>query len=251
MRILVIAFLSLVCLGFSFTRDALADFETNSNTIAGEAFSVGNGFTAGTHPEGSHFHSSNLDELPPGNPPIILPGAAEVGGFFGDEEIRGIAEFHLEPGATVDEAVLMFDVLDTFLEGLSPEPSGVDGLFGQGPLDGVVDVFPYVADGLEEFSDFQAAPITSDPILAINVADGLAGGDTLSVDITSIYNDLVTSGDDLGIRLQMAIADPDAGAITFNNFRIDLEQAAVPEPSSQCLAILFALGFWTVRRRRK
>ena len=249
MRTLLISSLSLVCLTYSFTPDVLA-VDVESTSVSGTTYSVGNGFTGGTHPEGSHFHSSNLDELPAGNPPTIFPGAAEVGGFFGDEEIRGISEFDLEPGATVDAAVLSFDVLDTFLEGLSPEFSGIDGLFGQGPLDGAVDVFPYLADGSEATSDFQAPPITELPILSFAVDDQLAGGDTLSVDITSIYNNLVTSGDDLGIRLQMANADPDAGAITFHNFRIDLEQAVVPEPSSMTLAVFLIAGMCALRRPR-
>lgn len=250
MRKLFIAFLSLVCLTFSFSQDVLA-VDVESSSILGTTYSIGNGFLSGTHPEGSHFHSSNLEELPPGNPPVFFDGAAEVGGFFGDEEIRGISEFDLESGATVDQALLVFDVLDTFLEGLSPESRGVDGLFNQGALDGVVNVFPYVADGVEAFSDFQATPITSEPILAITVDDDLLGGDTLSVDITSLYNDLVASGDDLGIRLQLADPDPDAGAITFNNFRIDVEQAVVPEPSSMTLAMFLVIGFWATLRHRK
>jgi|GEM_PF-3113914 len=251
MRKLVITSLSLVCLTF-LASDALAALEFGgggtSATISGTTYSIGNGFTGGSHPEGSHFHSSNLEELPAGNPPIIFPGAAEVGGFFGDEEIRGISEFHLEPGETVDEAVLRFDVLDTFLEGLSPEFDGIDGLFGQGPLDGVVDVFPYLGDGSEAASDYQATPITAEPILSIVVGDGLVGGDTVSVDITTLYNDLVTSGDDLGIRLQMANPDPDAGAVTFHNFRIDVDVAAVPEPSAASLAIVCAIGLFMHRR---
>ena len=139
-----------------------------SRSIPGQTYSIGNGFTGGTHPEGSHFHSSNLDELPVGNPSIIFPGAAEVGGFFGDEEIRGISEFSLDEAAYY-KAILLFDVLDTFAEGLSLEPSGIDGLFGQGPLDGVVDVFAFVADGVESFSDYQTEPISPAPILSIDV----------------------------------------------------------------------------------
>ena len=91
MRKLFVALLTLVFLALS-NSAVVGDFHSNP----GQTYSVGNGFTGGTHPEGSHFHSSNLDELPVGNPPTIFPGAAEVGGFFGDEEIRGISEFSLD-----------------------------------------------------------------------------------------------------------------------------------------------------------
>ena len=92
--------------------------------IEGTTYSVANGFTAGTHPEGSHFHSSNLEDLPPGNPSVPLSGVAEVGGFFGDEEVRGVTEFPLQ--AAAPQAILEFDVLDLFELGISPEVNGVD-----------------------------------------------------------------------------------------------------------------------------
>ena len=90
-------------------------------------------------------------------------------------------------------------------------------------------------------------PISPDPILSIDVGDGLVGGDTLEVDITSLHNDLFHSGRDLGIRLQMADPDPNAGAVTFNNFRIQL---AFPEPGSGLLAGVFALSLLAIRRKR-
>lgn len=240
--------LPLLFFAFSLLQSASA-VDVESNVIQGAAYSIGNGFTTGaTHPEGSHFHSSNLAVLPPGNPPIFQNNAAEVGGFFGDEEVRGAAEFHIDSGVAVEQAVLFFEVFDLFEAGLSPEISGVDGLFGQGPLDGVVDVFPYIGDDNESFSDYQAPTITDDPILSIVVDETVLGGETFSVDITSIYNDLAAGGDDLGIRLQMADPDPDAGAITFTNFRVEVQP--VPEPSSALMTFVVAWTMLYLRRRR-
>lgn len=219
--------------------------DASTDHVDGATYSIGNAFTGGIHAEGSHFHSSNLSVLPPGNPAVLFPGSAEVGGFFGDEEVRGISEF--EVGDTeVIEAELFFDVFDLFLVGAIPETSGVGGLFGQDPLDGDVDVFAYAADHLETVSDYQVAPLSADPILTFSAND-FSGGDTLSVDVTAIYNDLAASGSDLGIRLQMADANPDAGAITFNNFRLEL--TPVPEPSSFNILIASLIGFAFFRRR--
>jgi hypothetical protein len=228
-------------------------FETD---LVGTTSSIGNGFTGGSHPAGSHFHSSNLDVLPAGNPSIIVPGAAEVGGFFGDEEIRGVSEFELQGAEAADAATLKFDVFDTFAAGLSPEASGVDGLFNQGGYVGFVDVFPYVADATETISDYQVETLTELPILSFEVGPGLlAGGDTLSVDVTQIYNDLVAGGEAaFGVRLQMASPDPDAGAITFDNFRISLEQSStpvVPEPNAGVIMIAGCGMLLGLRRRRQ
>lgn len=223
--------------------------ETTVDHLDGVTYSIGNGFTGGSHPEGSHFHSSNLDELPAGNPPVILPGAAEVGGFFGDEEIRAASEFHVEDVEVV-EAILRFEALDLFLEGITAEPSGIDGLFGQGPYEGSIDVFAYVADGVESIGDYQIETLGEFPILTFEVNDELLGGESFSVDVTSLYNDRAAAGEDLGIRLQMSAPDPDAGAITFGNFRIDLEPVTVPEPTSGLLLMMSILGSLMLRPRR-
>lgn len=224
----------------SFANDAV-----DLDPVEGVTYSIGNGFTGGLHGEGSHFHSSNLSVLPSGNPEVIFPGSAEVGGFFGDEEVRGISEF--EVVGEVLSAELYFDVFDLFEAGAIPDPSGVGGLFGQEPLDGDVDVFVYAADHLETVSDYQVDPFLPEPILTFDAND-FSGGDTLSVDITSVYNDLAANGADLGIRLQMADADPDAGAITLNNFRLEL--SVVPEPSSITILLVAALIGLPFRRRR-
>ena len=224
--------------------------------IAGTTYSIANGFTGLSHFDGSHFHSSNLTELPSGNPPIVLPGVAEVGGFFGDEEIRGVSEFALQGSAST--ATVFFDVLDMFALGLSPVPSGIDGLFGQRSYVGVIDMFGYAGNGMEEVSDYQIAPISGTPVLMIDVGPGLiVGGETLSVDVTDIYNNLVSqlasdpanAATALGVRLQMAPpADPNSGAITFGNFRLQVVAQDVPEPAA---GLLLLLGMAVVLRQRR
>lgn len=220
------------------------------NEFPGDAYAIGNGFTSGSHPEGSHFHSSNLIDLPDGNPPIILPGVAETGGFFGDEEIRGAVEFPVQDMFLT--ATLEFDVFDTFEAGISPVASGIDGLFGQGSYEGFIDVYAYVGNGIEEISDYEAPTIGTGPILSFEVAPGLiTGGDTFSVDITDLVKSLVDDGSsDLGIRVQMADGDADSGAITFHNFRVRYE--TIPEPSSTLLMTLsVAMASCLFRRRRR
>lgn len=213
----------------------------NNDTLFGQTSSISNAFTAGDrdHPVGSHFHSSNLDVLPDGNPPIMVFDAAEVGGFFDDEEIRGVSEFNIQ-GPT-GKAILFFEVRDLFAEGLIFDERGVDGLFGQGAFEGLIDVFAYAADYMEQVSDYEIPPIQETPILSIDVTPSVRGGDEFSVDVTSIFNELAATNQDLGVRLQMANPDRDAGAITFANFRVELE--AIPEPQSWTLLVvgLFAL----------
>ena len=240
--------LAITWTGITLAETAPAVSSLAQSQVAGTTYTIANGFTEGTHPVGSHFHSSNLSILPPGNPSIILPAAAGVGGFFGDEEVRGISEFPVGETEVVS-AVLSFDVLDLFEAGLSPDPNGVGGLYGQDPLEGFVDVFPYAADFLENVGDYQAPPISETPLLSIEVADGLVfGGDTFSVDVTSFYNELRVSGEELGIRLQMADPDLDAGAITFHNFRLDLE--VVPEPTSALPLLIGLVACMRLRQQR-
>lgn len=219
--------------------------------IEGTTYSIANGFTAGSHPMGSHLHSSNLDELPPGNPFIPLAGVAEVGGFFGDEEVRGVSEIPLQVSAT--QAILEFEVLDLFEMGISPEVNGVDGLFGQGPYVGDIEVYLYAGDSIESLSDFEIAPLDDMPLLTIEVAEDFQAGVTIQTDVTEVYNGLVEDlannpggPNALGVRLQMpAPADFDAGAITFGNFQL----ALVPEPNG-ALALLIGLWACATRRRR-
>ena len=217
--------------------------------ISGKTASVANGFTDGDHPSGSHFHSvTDHDALPAGNPGITLSSVAEVGGFFGDEEVRGISEFPVQ--ATADIATLLFEVRDM----TDVSPHAIDGLFGQGSFTGIVDVFAYEADGVESVSDFQTPTSPATPILTIDVvSDGIMAGDTLSVDVTSLYNDLVVASHTaLGIRLQMSAANTSAGAISFDNFRLQLSDVtSVPEPSPVMLMGLVTVGLGGLRFFRR
>lgn len=206
--------------------------------VEGHTATVANGFT-GSHPSGSHFHSTtDPSVLSPSNPSITISGVAEVGGFFGDEELQGISEFTLEHGIA-DTVWLMFDVRDMSDVSLDP----IDGLFGQGPLHGFVDVYSYHGDHVESVSDFvveQDRP-SETPLLSIRVAPGLIqADDSFALNVTSLYNDLVEDAEPaLGVRLLMREVDKDAGAITFDNFRLQITTAtAVPEPSP-----VLCLGF--------
>ena len=222
--------------------------------IDGKTATVANGFTGGSHPAGSHFHSAtDHSVVPASNPALFLSSVAEVGGFFGDEELQGISEFELLGEAVL--AVLLFDVRDMTAD-ISFEP--IDGLFGQGPLNGIVDVYPYEADHVEHVSDFVAEQDrpTDPPLLSMLVGTGLIqAGDTISTDVTTIYNDFVVADEHaLGIRLQTRDADKDAGAITFNNFRLEItlrEPQTVPEPSPVLLLGLVGLLLSGVARYRR
>jgi hypothetical protein len=61
---------------------------TAATITNGFTFSVADGFT-GLSGQGTHFHSSTGGDF--GNP----AGKAEVGGFFGSEEVRGLSEYNL------------------------------------------------------------------------------------------------------------------------------------------------------------
>lgn len=225
-------------------------------SILGETASIGNGFTdTGVHPEGSHFHTSNLvpGDLPPGNPPLIpVDQVAEVGGFFGDEEVRGVSEFNLVGQPVATSATVVFDVFDLTSAGLNVTPLG--GLFGQEVLDGSVNVFAYRGNNVEEVSDYAGNLIQTDPLLTLDVAS-LSAGQTISIPVTDIYNDLIadladnpeTAAQALGIRLQTTSNLPDSlseGAIAFHNFRLQV----VPEPN--CLPLLW-LALWPLVRRHR
>lgn len=218
--------------------------ETNSSLLFGNTFAVSNGFTAGNHPAGSHFHSSNLAELPSDNPQINFAGVAEVGGFFGEEEVRGISEFDVQD--VVSSAELLFEVFDLFEAGQILDEDGVSGLYDQGRLQGVVDLVAYVSDGTESLTDYEIAPISETPIFSVDVTPLVVGGDEFSVDVTGLYNDLAERGEDLGIRFQLREPSTEAGAITFTNIRLQLQ--TVPEPSGFALLMLGMLLFLRVRK---
>ena len=213
--------------------------------LLGDAYAVANGFIAdGSHPEGSHFHSSNLDTLPPGNPSLPDVHVAEVGGFFGDEEVRGLVEFDLRDASASEEAYLLFDVRD--VSDFAGVPIG--GIFGQEALDGTIDVLGYTGNNMEELSDYQASPTT--PLFSFDVTT-ISAGETIEVNITDFYADLIAaSSESAGIRLQVAnsvdTTNPNTGAASFDNFRISL----IPEPTGLALLMFGLLGCTSARFRR-
>lgn len=237
-------FFSLALLGF-IGSVGVGPTQAQESLLFGEPYSIGNGFTAdGLHPEGSHFHSSNLEELPAGNPSIPDVQVAEVGGFFGDEEVRGLVEIDITGSSSAEMATLLFDVLD--VSDLAGVPVG--GIFGQDQLDGTINVLGYTGNNTEELSDYQISPTTA---LFDFDATTVSAGDTIEVDITDFYADLIAnSADAAGFRLQVANAvdttDPNTGAATFDNFRISL----IPEPNS-CFLVLFGLAVCLVTRSRR
>jgi hypothetical protein len=84
------------------------------------------------------------------------------------------------------------------------------------------------------------------------LTDVLVVGNTLSFDITSIFNTAISNGDSsLGMRLA-ATTDPDGGAWVFNNFRLTSSDETTAVPAPVTLALLgLGLGALPLRRRRQ
>jgi len=143
---------------------------------------------------------------------------AEVGTSGNFVLIRGLSEFNLA-GLTPGSAILTFNV---FREG---------GLTGQPPDNFDIGIVAYQGNNAENLSDFNVT--TFGRVGTFNTA-GLAVGQTLSFDVTPVYNSALTNGfSSLGIRLQPAPIIN--SAYTFNTFR--LSTTAVPEPTT-----VFLLG---------
>lgn len=193
-------------------------------TINGLTYTVSDAFTDGGHGTGSHKHTSNNpgEQVAPALG-AAAAGMAEVGGFFDDESVRGISEFDLTSiTGEADTAILMFDVVDLVAEGFEPTKT-VGGLYGQpGTYTGTIQVYGFVANGSEDLGDYS----TTATLLGTFSASGLVAGGTVSFDLTTYFNARILASDDfLGVRLQITPEDPDASAITFENFRIDADKA--------------------------
>ena len=204
------------------------------------AATITNGFTfavasgCGDTSAGNHFHSSTGGDF--GNP----AGRAEVGSFGGAdcEEVRGLSEYDLAGLGAAASAFVTFDV--DLLGGLFPGDN--DFLYT-----GMIDIFAYQGNNAEDVSDYQAA---STGFVGSFSTAGLSIGDTLSFDITTIFNTAIAAMDNsLGIMLRIADA-PNGGAITFLDFRLttDDQTSAVPIPAA---ALMFPLGIAALRMARK
>jgi len=215
--------------------------------LAGMALAVGiasagpitPGFTfavasSSNHVLGTHYHSNTGGAF--GNP----AGKAEVGAFS-SEEVRGLSEYNLA-GLATGPAFVTFNVFKA--GGLF---SGVNDF----PFTGTIGVYAYQGNNLEDISDYQAASVGS--IGSFSTA-GLAVGNTLSFDISTVYaNALANSWTSLGIRLERIDIDPPtlSGAWTFDTFRLTStdDTNTVPDPGSSLL--LLGIGLVGLKAWRK
>jgi hypothetical protein len=202
----------------------------------GFTFAVASG--GGAPATGTHFHSSTGGVY--GNP----AGKAEVGSYS-SEEVRGLSEYDLTGLVASASAFVTFRVFDD------------GGLFGgtnDFPYLGNINVEAYAGNNSEDISDYQAASIGA--VGTFSTA-GLVVGNTVSLDITSIFNAALANGDtSLGIRLMIASA-PNGGAYTFDTFRLTSDDQTTPQATPIPAALpLFATGLGVMgvlarRRKRK
>ncbi|HIK19287.1 MAG TPA: PEP-CTERM sorting domain-containing protein [Leptolyngbyaceae cyanobacterium M33_DOE_097] len=85
---------------------------------------------------------------------------------------------------------------------------------------------------------------------------GLAVGNTLSFDITALFNGAISSGStSLGLRLQTAPGTTtNGGAWTFDNFRLTTDNQTsqpVPEPLTIAGAVVAATSLGVMRRKQQ
>lgn len=224
----------------AFTVLALAAAVVTGATLPGAAsaalitqgftFAVADAFT-GASGVGTHFHSNTGGSF--GNP----AGLAEVGRLV-TEEVRGLSEYSLTGLSAATSAFVTFDV------------QSLTGLFGQGAFQGTIRVSSYLGNNTEDLSDFQAAATS---VVSVFDSTGLAVGDVLSFDVTSLFNTAIGNGNSsLGIRLQLDPLTTPNTAMVFHDFRLttDDQSTRIPEPISAALVGVALLGMGVVRRRR-
>ncbi len=169
----------------------------------GFTFSSASGSGTANWATGTHLHSSTGGAF--GNP----AGKAEVGTFSSatGEQVRGLSEYNLA-GVAAGPAFVTFNVFR------------LGGLFGQANYVGNIKVDTYLGNNAEDISDYQAA--STGTIGSFSTA-GLAVGNTVSLDITSLLAAALSAGNtSLGIRLvfDSATTPTGANAITFDTFSL-------------------------------
>ena len=191
----------------------------------GLGFSVSSG--ADPNGYGSYFSSST-------NNPFSNPaGKNEVGNYY-NEDIRGLSEYNLAGLVPTKSALISFNVFQA------------GGLFsGENdfPFTGNIKVLSYIGNNAENLYDYQAPSIGT--VGTFSTAN-LAVGDTLSFDVTSIFNRAISNKySSLGIRLQVdGGTNPEGGAWTFDNSRLTTT-VSVPEPDFGSTSALLVFVFGT------
>ncbi|MGM3308006.1 hypothetical protein ACSQ6I_18860 [Anabaena sp. WFMT] len=198
----------------------------------GLAFSV----SSGPDPNGFGIYFSSSTSNPFGNP----AGKNEVGNFF-NEDIRGLSEYNLTGLTSAASALINFDVFQK--GGLFPAINGF-------PFTGNIQLVSYIGNNAENLYDYQAPSIGT--VGTFSTAS-LAVGDTLSFDVTSIFNSAISNGfSSLGIRLQVdSGTDPEGGAWTFDNFRLTTVPVKVPESSPTSALLVFVFGTGVILKTRE
>jgi hypothetical protein len=220
--------LSVTAINTNNSAQAIILASTNEDSIAdGAGFRSPRGV-------GNHFHD---------DPPVFGTPAdvVEVGYFDsgrGTEEVRGVAEFDLRSlfsFSSVSLATLSFDVLQQ------------GGLFAQPPASFNLEVLAFLGNGSENLSDYQIATVGS--VGTLDTA-ALSAGTSISLNVTSLVNSFLTNSDDfIGFRLQAPSNPTGRGAVVFDNFTIDADVQAVPEPCTILgLSLLAGLGYGMKRK---
>lgn len=210
------------------------------SAVAAQAGTITNGFTftvasaGGGGVTGTHYHSSTGGDF--GNP----AGKAEVGTYV-TENVRGLSEYDLTGLSAAAPAFVTFEVYKA------------GGLFtgtNDTPFVGTISIDAYHGNNLEDISDFQIA--SAGAVGSFGTA-GLAVGNTLSFDITSIFNSAIGSGwSSLGIRLLTTDASG-SHAWTFDTFRLTTDNQttpSVPLPLAVWPGLALLGGVAALRRRR-
>jgi uncharacterized repeat protein (TIGR01451 family) len=177
------------------TARAFADVITEGFTFAVAS-------SSSDRTSGTHFHSSTGGEF--GNP----AGKAEVGDF-GTEEVRGLSEYDLA-GLAAGPAFVTFEVF---------QAGGLFAGTNDFPFDGEIEIVAYEGSNTEDIADYHTATFGT---VGSFFTAGLVVGNTISFDVTTLYNAAIAGGfSSLGIRLQLAAGvDAGGGAWTFENFRL-------------------------------